>query len=378
MSIFLTGATGYLGSYVAHGLLTRFDERLSVLVRAKSHGDAQRRLWKAWQLHMDFATFRELLGRVDIYLGDLVEPELGIHDEERRKLVTSMTSVIHVAASLNRKSAKHCLNVNLRGTLSVIKLARAAADHHGLRRFSDVSTAAVAGERQDEVVTEAGTIDWNRSDYDPYARTKKFAEHMIHELLPDVPTTVFRPTIVLGDSRFPETTQFDMVRAFVMLAYSPVLPFRPDWRVDIVPADYVATAIVELHQGKPEYGEYSLSSGTASPTYADLVQALRSHGHPLRPMFLPGLRRPVSAMTSLLMATPRSLKLSLPASLLKVFLPYLTYNTVFDNRRVVSAVGYAPRPFVDYCYPLLRFAVESGFEYPAMPWPEGAGRDGAG
>src|SRR5258707_364191 len=88
----------------------------------------------------------------------------------------------------------------------------------GRRRCSQVSTVAVAGTRSHEVVTEDSSIDWNRSDYDPYARTKKFCEHMVRELLPEVPRTVFRPSIVLGDSRRAETTQFDMVRAFVFLA----------------------------------------------------------------------------------------------------------------------------------------------------------------
>ena len=156
--------------------------------------------------------------------------------------------MIHCAASLNRKSEKSCLNVNLRGTLEVAQLARRAQDAHGLRRFSQVSTVAVAGTRSHEIVTEDASIDWNRSDYDPYARTKKFCEHMVRELLPDVPRTVFRPSIVLGDSRRAETTQFDMVRAFVFLAGLPVLPFRSTDRIDIVPVDYVAESVVALHQ----------------------------------------------------------------------------------------------------------------------------------
>ena len=44
---------------------------------------------------------------------------------------------------------------------------------------------AVAGKRSNEVVTEDRSIEWDRSDYDPYARTKKFCEHMMRELLPD-------------------------------------------------------------------------------------------------------------------------------------------------------------------------------------------------
>src|ERR1041385_6024804 len=164
------------------------------------------------------------------------------------------------AASLNRKSEKQCLNVNLRGTLEVIQLGRRAQDHHGLRRFSHVSTVAVAGTRQDELVQEDAAIDWDRSDYDPYARTKKFCEHMVHQLLPDVSRTIFRPAIVLGDSRRPETTQFDMVQAFSVLASLPVLPLRPTDRIDIVPADYVGKAIVSIHQKEtPLHPRYHLS-----------------------------------------------------------------------------------------------------------------------
>jgi thioester reductase-like protein len=375
MAIFLTGATGYIGSYVAAGLLERFpQERLALLVRAKNPAEAEERLWKSMQLHLDFDRFLELVRtRCDLYLGDLTEPALGIEPGARDKLVRSMDSVIHCAASLNRKSSKACFNVNLRGTLSMIKLAREAQDHHGLRRFTDISTVAVAGERKDEVVTEDRTVDWDKSDYDPYARTKKFCEHMLHELLPDVPGLVLRPSIVLGDSRFPETTQFDMVRAFVMLAKMPILPFNPDWRLDIVPVDYVSDAIVTLHmKDRPRYDEYSLSSGTDSLTYKQIVDAMRRAGHPTRHRFVPALNGAFNKLVDTAMNTPRGWGVSLPASLLKVFLPYLTFNTVFDNRRVVDELGYKPAAFDRYAYGLYRFASDNNFTYPYKPWPGGA------
>jgi thioester reductase-like protein len=375
MAIFLTGATGYIGSYVAAGLLEQFpQERLALLVRAKSPAEAEERLWKSMQLHLGFDKFIEFIRtRCDLYLGDLTFPELGLSSDARDKLVKSIDSVLHVAASLNRKSSKACFNVNLRGTLSVLKLARDAQDHHGLRRFTDISTVAVAGERKDEVVGEDNTIDWDKSDYDPYARTKKFCEHMLHELLPDVHGVVLRPSIVLGDSRFPETTQFDMVRAFAMLAQLPVLPFHPDWRLDIVPADYVSKAIIQIHmKDKPRWNAYSLSSGTASLTYRQVTDALRHQGHPVHHRFAPWLNGTFTRTVDGLALTPRGWGVSLPASLLKVFLPYLTFNTVFDNTRVVTELAEAPRPFDEYALGLLRFALAGKFTYPYKPWPGGA------
>jgi len=372
MSIFLTGATGYLGSYIASDLLHGHTDRLSLLVRAESIEAAEKRLWKSLQLHMDFNTFsRFLRERIDIYLGDLTSSGV-VHDEgARQKLIGEMTSVIHCAASLNRKSAKSCFNVNLRGTLEVIKLARAAHNDHGIRRFSDISTVAVSGVRESEVVEEDKAVEWSRSDYDPYARTKKFCEHMVHELLPDVTCTVFRPSIILGDSRFPETTQFDMVRAFVWLAQSPLLPFNGDWVADIVPADYVSRAVVTIHQkDKPLYNTYNLSSGKASLTYREIVKRLQEDGHGRRPLFAPWLNGSFNRLISTLSNTPRGWGMSLPASLMKVFLPYLTFNTVFDNSRVVEELGEAPASFDNYAYPLLRFAIDGKFAYPFEPWPE--------
>ena len=373
MAILLTGVTGYIGSYVANGILREYDDRLAVLVRAKSIDEAKQRLWKSLQLHMDFDTFAAHLGRFDIYLGDLTAPQLGLDEAARDRLVKSIDSVLHVAASLNRKSAKVCFNVNLRGTLQIIKIARDAQDHHGLRRFSDVSTVAVAGHRSAEVVEEDAAIDWNRSDYDPYARTKKFCEHMVHELLPDVRSTVFRPSIVLGDSRTPRTTQFDMVRAFAALAYMRVLPLRPDWRVDIVNADYVGEAIVKVHQAEsPAYDTYHLSSGRDSLTYREVVDSLRDAGHKPRVVFAPRLEKPFERLIESLMSTPRKLGIAPAASLMKVFLPYLVYDTVFDNARIVSELGYKPAPFSAYAYDLLGFAVGGKFTYPYEPWPADA------
>src|SRR5207302_4810088 len=129
--------------------------------------------------------------------------------------------------------------------------------------------------RSDEVVMEDHSIEWDRSDYDPYARTMKFCEHMTRVLLPDTPKTIFRPSIVLGDSRRPETTQFDMVKAFVFLAGLPALPFRPGDKIDIVNVDFVADAVASLHQKEqPRYDTYHLSSGMSSQTFRELTTAL--------------------------------------------------------------------------------------------------------
>jgi nucleoside-diphosphate-sugar epimerase len=284
--------------------------------------------------------------------------------------------VIHCAASLNRRSEKSCLNVNLRGTLEVLQLARAVEHYHGLRRFSQVSTVAVAGKRTHEVVTEDRSIDWDRSDYDPYARTKKFSEHMMRELLPDTPKTIFRPSIVLGDSRYPETTQFEMVQAFAFLAGLPVLPFRPSDKIDIVNVDFVAEAIATLHQkDQPQYDTYHLSSGRQSQTFRELTTALAAAQNRRGPIYVPLLERPFAGTVSWL--ANRKGAVGHGAALMKVFMPYLTWNTIFDNTRAVSELRRKPVPFSQYSYPLLKFSRENNFNYIYQPWPRTAGGSAA-
>ncbi len=372
MATFLTGSTGYIGAHILAELLGGRVDRINVLVRAKDPREAEERLWRALQLHMDFASFREALGsRIVIFRGDLTDAKLGLDAADYGRVAGTTDSIIHCAASLNRKSEKSCLNVNLRGTLEMIQLAKRAGGLGGLRRFSFVSTVAVAGNRQNEIVTEDASVDWGRSDYDPYARTKKFCEHMVRELLPDVPKTIFRPSIVLGDTRYGATTQFDMVRAFVFLAGLTVLPLRPGDKIDIVPVDYVAKAIAVLHQkDKPEHDTYHLSSGTGSESCKQITNALAQSSGKMKPIYAPWLAGPFTSIVNSL--ANRRGNIGHGAALMKVFLPYIYWNTVFDNSRVVNEMGGAPAPFTKYCFPLLKFSRENHFQYPYETWPAAA------
>ena len=355
MAIFVTGATGFIGSYVLPILLEKQDEPVLVLTRATTREQALEKFWKALQLHVDAATFYELMERVEHISGDLTAPDLGMSAADRERVAHSATSFLHVAASLNRKSSKVCFNTNLRGTLSLLKLARQAADHHGLRRFSYVSTVAVAGMRDSEVVQEDTAVDWSRSDY---------------ELLPDVPKLVMRPSIVMGDSRFPQTSQFDMVRAFCLLSELPVVPLSKHGRLDIVNADFVGHAIANLHlKDELAHEIYHLSSGVASLSAYDVACAVAEARGKRPPRFVPALEGGFKGLVDLLGLSRRRDLVTQVAALLKVFLPYITYDTVFDNSRVIKELGVAPVPFTEYCAGLYHFAKGCDFSYPHVPLP---------
>ncbi len=129
-----------------------------------------------------------------------------------------------------------------------------------------------------------------------------------------------------------------MVQAFDVLARLPVLPLRPDDRIDIVPANYVGKAIVTIHQKQdPAHTIYHLSSGAGSQTFRELTDASAAAGKTSKPTYLPWLGGPFSGIVDWL--SRRGGAIGYGASLLKVFWPYLNWNTVFDNSRVVAELG---------------------------------------
>jgi thioester reductase-like protein len=385
--VFVTGGTGYLGSYAVTRLVQAHDAKLALLVRAKSRKDAIAKLWNGLQMHVDAAGFERILANVTFVSGDLTAPHLGLDPRVRAELAERTGSILHIAASLNRRSEKACLNANLRGTLSVLGFAKDVIARRGaLGRFTDVSTVAVCGRRAHEVVQEDTAIDWDRSDYDPYARTKKFAEHMVEELLPDVDRVVVRPSIVMGDSRFPQTTQFDMVRSFCALADMPVLPMSGRARLDIVNADFVGRAIADLHLKKDlAHRIYHLSSGTSSKCAEEIGVALLSKFPGRRPpRFVPRASGAFEATVNRMADLPKG-TLSLYGALLKVFWPYIVFDTVFDNTRVCAELGetpvpftpvpftpvpFTPVPFTEYCGELYRWSREVKFTYPYQALPQ--------
>src|SRR5258708_10683067 len=103
MAIFVTGSTGYLGSYLVAGLLTGYRDTLNLLVRAKSEQEACERLWTSLQLHFEFPEFAEHLNkRVRIFRGDLTGDRFGLSDDEYHVLVDTTTSLINFSTSLYR------------------------------------------------------------------------------------------------------------------------------------------------------------------------------------------------------------------------------------------------------------------------------------
>jgi long-chain acyl-CoA synthetase len=267
MTILLTGATGFLGGELLVRLLEETDHEVVTLIRADDDTAAQQRLED---------TLTRLLppgavpaGRVRAVAGHLDQPGLGLPAHRRNAVARDIDAVVHCAASVQfTLPIEEALRINLDGTREVLDLASRAPS---LQRFVHVSTAYVAGDRGGVYRESEGNV--GQASRNTYEQTKLAAEaHVQCSGLPN--TSIVRPSIVVGDSRTGWTPAFNVIywplQAFARGLF-PVVPGDPDARVDIVPVDTVADALLALTVGEPQSGTVHVVAGDEAPTTSGLA-----------------------------------------------------------------------------------------------------------
>jgi thioester reductase-like protein/NADP-dependent 3-hydroxy acid dehydrogenase YdfG len=233
MRYVVTGGTGFIGRRVVSRLLdTRPDAEVWILVRRASLGRFER-LAEGWG------------ERAKPLVGELTEPSLGLTDEAVAEL-GGVDHVVHCAAIYDITAGEaEQRAANVEGTQAVIELARRldATLHH-------VSSIAVAGDFHGEYTED--DFDIGQTLPTPYHQTKFEAELLVRSTT-GLRYRIYRPAVVVGDSRTGEMDKVDGPYYFFgMLAKLAVLPsltpmMLPDTgRTNIVPVDYVANALVEL------------------------------------------------------------------------------------------------------------------------------------
>ena len=233
MRYVVTGGTGFIGRRVVSRLLEKSpDDEVGVLVRRQS-----------------LARFERLAAdrgeRVKPLVGDLTAAELGLSAATVSEL-GDVEHVVHCAAIYDITAPERDQRAaNVDGTRSVIALARhlGATLHH-------VSSIAVAGTFRGDY-TE-GDFDVGQDLPTPYHRTKFEAEMLVRGE-PGLRYRIYRPAVVVGDSRTGEMDKIDgpyyffgvLARLAKLPSFTPIA--LPDsGRTNIVPVDYVVDALVEL------------------------------------------------------------------------------------------------------------------------------------
>jgi long-chain acyl-CoA synthetase len=241
--VLITGGTGFLGTEVAARLLERADLEIVSLVLADTDTEAILASDRAWWYQPDLRA--EFGNRIHAIAGDVAKPTLGLDSGTYADLRDRVTHIVHSAADLRVDATVEELRAtNVDGLANIIDFAGLAPR---LERLIHVSTAYVAGGRTGTVGEDDLTDAFGFGS--PYEQTKYEAERLVHDDASELPVTIVRPSMIVGDSRTGEIKTFNTFYAPLRLFLSGklrIVPARRDLRVNIVPVDYVADAIVRL------------------------------------------------------------------------------------------------------------------------------------
>jgi thioester reductase-like protein len=362
-AVFLTGVTGFLGMEILSRFLERSERHLYALVRARDDAEGSDRVR---------AVVENLCGDGDAYrdrwtavAGDIRTPGLGIGAGRRQQLATQVTDVIHSAASVSFSlPLEESRQINVSGTQRVLDFAELCKAEGGLRRFSFISTAYVAGDHSGSFGEDA--FDLGQGFRNAYERSKFEAEQSVRAFAARFPVQIFRPSIIVGEQDSGWTATFNVLypplKAFQAGAY-PALPARPSTPVDVVPVDYVADAVFELANDPGAGGDvHHLVAGPRATTVGRLVEHASRYFGRRRPLLVPpGVYKRL--LHPLLLRVNRGRRRKALERTETLF-PYFTMRVRFDNgrtrARLAEAGIQAPAP-ESYFDRLLRFAVASGW-----------------
>jgi nucleoside-diphosphate-sugar epimerase len=327
MSVLLTGATGFVGMQVLARLLARDDRDVVVAVRGP---EPARRVRAALDtMRVPHALRR----RVGVLPADVVRP---------LPRVAGVTTVVHCAASVSfGMDLDEARRINVGGTRHALE----AAERSGAR-YVHVSTAYVSGRHSGLFLED--DLDRGQAFRNTYEQAKYEAEHLVRASWAD--SVVLRPSIVVGEASTGWTTSFNVLY-WPLRAYSrgllQAVPAKAQARVDVVPVDYVADAIVHITSERPDVrGTLHLVAGPDAVTVDELM-GLAAHK----------LDRPRPVLEA-----EAAEELAERSDDAARYLPYFDMEVVFGDARsrsVLGPAGIAPPQLRDYFGRLVDFAQDA-------------------
>ncbi|MBX9941191.1 MAG: AMP-binding protein [Candidatus Obscuribacterales bacterium] len=286
----ITGAAGFLGTYLLAELLSRGDSKFVAVVRAKDKDEATNKLLRnAERYSAKFgALFSEAIksGKLAVLLGDIEEERLGLDESTYWALCQNTGRVIHLAAQVNMAASRQeLINANVIGTLNIARLA-AATPSKELHYCSTLSVF-VATDRNRGNLLESDDLSSETIVYGGYAQTKWLAEVILRKLAASqgpaytppaqeklgqaskpknkLDLTVYRLGLITGDQKQAIAPSNDFLGLFIKGLYLSGIGEEHTGdaadaiSMDISPVDYVATTMAELMEhDQEEWTEKSL------------------------------------------------------------------------------------------------------------------------
>jgi thioester reductase-like protein len=293
--------------------------------------------------------------------GDVTLPKLGISEENLSVLRKEVTEFFHVAALTTLNGSKaDCETINVGGAKNAVELAWDLKKNGKMKRFFYFSTAYVAGSRQTYRSFE-DTLPENPAHANFYESSKFQAEKNVREAMKNgLPVTIFRPSIVVGDSRTGEVSEFNVIYPFMKLfahGILTILPTRLENSFNIVPIDFVIKSSMAIARQESSLGK-TFHLVTQNPPTIGMLLKVKTEEYPQLPpveVISPDDFKPENLDT-----VSKSV-----FQMLEPYLGYLNDDLTFDTTHTEEALegtGIAmPKTDYEFLKLLIRYAVDAGY-----------------
>lgn len=350
-ALLMTGFPGFLGSALLGRLLARRPGVEAICLVQQRHLELARERLAGIE-----TAEPHVAGRVRLMTGDLTSRGLGLSTADEA-LLQAVTEVWHLAAvydlSIGEEIARR---VNVGGTDRVLALCR---ELPSLERLHYVSTCYVSG-RFDGRFGE-DDLDVGQQFRNHYESTKYDAEMLVRKAMASgLPATIYRPGIVVGDSRTGATQKYDgpyflatYMRRLPVFAAIPAVGDPDTVRFGLVPVDFVIDAMDQLSVMEGSLGKTYALTDPDPPTARELVTA-----------FARRLRKRVVWVPLPLGVTRAAVSLPQVERLMGLpveALDYFASPTTYDTRNTVTdlaGTGVTCARFDDYADRLLDYMLE--------------------
>ncbi len=288
--------------------------------------------------------------------GDITMPDLGIGADDLDTIRIETTGVFHLAAAYDLAIEKRiAYAVNLEGTKNVNAFARSLPE---LRRYNYVSTCYVAGRRTGEILESE--LNHSKGFRNYYEETKYLAEIQVERLKADLPVTIFRPSVVVGDSQTGETAKYDGIYYLInYLRKAPnLLRFvnvgNRNVRLNLVPVDFVVESIAELSRDESAVAKTIALADPSPLSTSELFDAIAEKLTGKRSVLVPP---PALVEWSLMLPFSPAIT-DLPHSGVPYFFLSQTYDTSLADG-LLARHGINCRNFGEYVGNLIGFVEEN-------------------
>jgi len=280
-SIFLSGATGFLGAYLLYELLVQTTANIYCLVRAENADEGQKRLQSKLESYFIWnETFRS---RIIPIIGELSQPLLALSEQQFQDLANQIDVIYHNGALVNFVYPYHTLKAtNVLGTQEILRLA----SHTKIKPVHYVSTLSVfdsSGYFDGRIIRETDALNDSEGLFFGYAQSKWVAEKLVMAARErGLPVCIYRPGTIVGHSQTniwnPDDFIFRMIKGCIQLGKWPDLNIT----LHLTPVDYVSQAIVHLSQQPESLGKAFHLLNSHHLQASQLFDWINSFGYPIQ------------------------------------------------------------------------------------------------